>query len=358
MLGVVIIHILTVGGGIEANNAVITYLLLTIVDCAVNCYALTTGFVYFSEEDKPLRISKYISLWFQVTFYSVGLYLYGKYLGLVSTRQLVEGFFPVISKQYWYFSAYTPLFFLIPVLNQLVQKIQKKDLKKVFMFVGLISCFCVLTKLLDTDPFGLNGGMSFLWLLILYIVGACIKKFNIAQKIQTKKAVKIIAGCIIFTWLWKIIVVQVTQRLLGKMVAGEIFLDFVSPTILCIAICSFLIFQKMKLKEGMKKIIAFLSPSVFAVYLFQEHLFIRELIMIDKYHWISQFNVWATPFVVLGVAILIFSIGILMDKVRILIFKLLKINQVSEKIEQIIGKLFKNNQVKKEGENTCTTPTS
>ena len=61
MLGVVIIHILTVGGGIEANNAVITYLLLTIVDCAVNCYALTTGFVYFSEEDKPLRISKYIS---------------------------------------------------------------------------------------------------------------------------------------------------------------------------------------------------------------------------------------------------------------------------------------------------------
>ena len=62
MFGVVIIHILMHGKILEVveNNQikfVISWFIYILAECSVNCYALVSGFVYFSEEDKKHKIS-------------------------------------------------------------------------------------------------------------------------------------------------------------------------------------------------------------------------------------------------------------------------------------------------------------
>jgi len=41
----------------------------------LGCMGITTGYVSYSEKERPYRYSKYISRWLQVVFYSLGITL-------------------------------------------------------------------------------------------------------------------------------------------------------------------------------------------------------------------------------------------------------------------------------------------
>lgn len=342
MFFVVIFHMLLTGGvleSVETNiNFAIGCVLIAIVGCAIDCYALTTGYVWFSEEKKPLKFSKYISMWFLVEFYSLFGYLiiYCWNSKFVNIKELVRAIFPVLSKQYWYFSAYTGLFFMIPLLNRFVRNMKLEMLKKVFVCIGIISCLCVLSKCFATDPFGLNNGASFLWLAILYVLGACIKKFDIPNKVKIWNVIKIAIFCIVFSAVSKFTITKLTNYFFGKTKASEIFLSATSPTMLCIALSIFMICVRMTVKEWMKKTIEFLASSAFSVYLFHEHLLIREMIMVNQYNWIAKLNAFLMLIALVANALLIFGIGIFIDKIRILIFRLLRIDKLSQNIERKI----------------------
>ena len=89
----------------------------------VNAFAVITGFVYYSPDEKPLEPKKYLRLWTTVLFYSFGIMLLGKILtpGKVSTKDLAFSALPVTSSFWWYFSSYSALFFLQPMLSSMVR---------------------------------------------------------------------------------------------------------------------------------------------------------------------------------------------------------------------------------------------
>ena len=76
---------------------------------AVDCYALLSGYVGYSEEkDINIRFDKYAKLWLQVTFYSFIITLIAKIFlpSEITLGSIIKALFPVTFGEYWYFCAY------------------------------------------------------------------------------------------------------------------------------------------------------------------------------------------------------------------------------------------------------------
>ncbi len=342
MFLVVILHILGQGGvlkAVESNeiNFTVSWLLEIGAYCAVNCYALITGFVCFSEKDKSLKISKYILLWLQVAFYSILITLLFLIFQAktVSVKELMKSVFPVTSSQYWYFSAYTGVFFMIPWLNKIVQNFEKRYVKVFMIYIFGFSLYVTIAKVFG-DPFRLKEGYSFLWLAILYVIGAVIKKYEIYKKVKKKKAIIILMILIIFTLIWKVGISKLTTYLFGKKRLTDLFVSYVSPTILGVAVLLLLVFTNLKIKTCLKKFIIIVSSSAFGVYLIHVQPLVFEYIIRERYTYIGNLQAYLIPIVVVLNAIIIFIMGIFIDKIRMMLFELFKVNRLAEKIENII----------------------
>jgi len=121
MFMVVIFHVLGRGGVLESTpqftlNYGIAWLLEIACYCAVNCYALISGYVGVYSKHKWSSI---VYLWLQVEFYMILFTSLFAIIqpGSIGIVELLKMLFPVVFYQYWYFTAYFCMFFFIPVLN-------------------------------------------------------------------------------------------------------------------------------------------------------------------------------------------------------------------------------------------------
>ena len=324
MFFVCAIHVLESGGVLK--NAVgikydVSWLLQAIVICAVNCYGIISGYVTYSEEEKPYRFSKYISLWLLVVFYSFGINLLVfiiKGSSAVGVSTLLMSALPVTSSLYWYFSAYTGVFFVAPLLNKFVRSLTKKQLTSAIILIFVIfSCWGFFFNV-----FYMSSGYSFVWLAILYLFGAWLKKCEITQKIKSKYAVITIICCVLFTWLFKIF----------SPAFNGLFISYLSPTIVLMAMGYVIAFSKIKAGNCFQKIIKFLAPAAFGVYILHLQKIVSAKFIVNKFIWIAKLDFWAIPLAVLGCAFAIFAICLVVERIRISLFNVLKINKTAEKI--------------------------
>lgn len=135
--------------------------------------------------EKKVNYSNYIVLWLQVVAYGVGITLLYKILHpeLVTKYDLFKMFFPLTNALYWYFTAftaYTGLFLIMPVLNGGIRKCTEQYLRKLFVLMILV--FSVFSMI--GNRFSLYNGYSFVWLVLLYILGAIMKKCHIGQNLN------------------------------------------------------------------------------------------------------------------------------------------------------------------------------
>lgn len=212
MLLAAVLHILKKGGVITASEGNLAaystvWLLEAAAYCAVNCYALISGYVGYSDRPKPLRLARCIELWLQVVFYSViitTVYCIAG-VGSVGVSNFADAFLPVTSKQYWYFTAYIGMFFFIPLLNALVRRLNRRALVSLcIMLIAVFSLYDTFASFWKKDPLALVGGHSPLWLGVLYIFGAAMKKLRVPESMSSKKALLIYASAAVFTALFKL----------------------------------------------------------------------------------------------------------------------------------------------------------
>lgn len=273
-------------------------------------------------------------MWLQVVTYSFGITLVSFLLrpDIVGKRQLVYSLFPVLTSHYWYFCAYTGLFFLIPFLNEFVRKCDEKYSKNILVVIFFIFSFYGTVANYFSDPFKLNNGYSFLWLLLLYLIGAIIRKLDIFKSIKTINFVYLLFVSLFLTW---INVVFIHEKYFGK-----ILLSYLSPTILIMGLCYFNLFFRIKLKENTVKLVKLLSPSVFAVYLIHVQEISWDYFMKDRFSWIANVSVFNIIFLVLFYSFLIFLLCIFIEKLRRIIFKFLKIDLTFTKLVKNFLNIF------------------
>ena len=153
----------------------IAWFLETAAFGAVDCFALISGYVGYHSH---FRYKKGMRLWFQTFFYTLGItILFAIFMPEAVTKdQWIAAFFPIMKKQYWYMTAYAGLFILIPILNRAIVNLSGRELLKICLAIFVV--FSLIPTLLNETVFGLGGGYSAIWLLLLYICGGFWGKYH------------------------------------------------------------------------------------------------------------------------------------------------------------------------------------
>lgn len=150
----------------------------TLCIIAVNLYAMITGYVCILS---PWRISRYLALWLQVTFYIIGFYalvLIAWALGYVSEQNaisiIISTLRSLLFESYWYFYAYTILFFVMPFLNKLLLQLTLRTYTLLMLILFLLFP-CI--NLFSATVY--NRGYNAVWLAALYIGGAFFRLHSV-----------------------------------------------------------------------------------------------------------------------------------------------------------------------------------
>lgn len=337
---IIILHILGKGGVLSSavgSQYAVGWFLEVVAYCSVDCYAIISGYVCYTESEKRHKYAKYIIMWFQVLVYSVGITLLFCFIypSVIDVKTIIKAFFPVTFSQYWYFTAYTGLFFMIPWLNRFIRRCTSKELTRVVVVIfALFSCYSTVVAL-AADPFLLKEGYSFLWLTYMYIAGAWIKKTNGEKKLNTIKVLTFIGVFVLITYGIKMCIPIIFNKIFGVYFGENVLINYTSPTVVGMAILLLVLFSRVNLPSYISRMINFVTPAIFGVYLLHVHPLVYQYIISGQFAYIAKMSPWMLPVFVIGWAFIIFIFGILIDIVRIYIFRMLRISSFADRLEKI-----------------------
>ena len=324
MLYVVILHTLGQGGvlyGMPEHSLRYwcTWFMESWAYCAVDIFALISGWAAYSGTRK-INYVNYVRTWFQVLFYSV-LVTVGYIVfkpEFVWDRLLYHSFFPVTHNIYWYFTAYTGLVIAAPLLLAGVGKCSARTLK------GIIAAIFIVFSLFGSyaGAFWLSGGYSFIWIALLYVMGAAVKKCGIGERLRPLHAFTAALLCCAASLLWKVF--GTDFKLLDVRITRDYFYSYTSPAVLAAALMHVIFFSKLKIKKGgaLQKAVSFAAPGAFAVYLLNTQPIIWQEELNWRFAFLQNRN---TAYIILYVAVfalLFTAAALLIDKVRALLFSL------------------------------------
>ncbi|MBQ4528066.1 MAG: acyltransferase [Clostridia bacterium] len=336
MLMVVTLH--TLGrGGILADSQYMSanYYLGWIMEigayCAVNCYALVSGYVGYSSKHKCSGI---IYITFQVIFYIIAITAASWFVfPNVGKADIIASITHIRSGGYWYYKAYLGAFFFFPILNMAVEKLDK-DIAKKFIFAILV-LYSIVPMIVRSDLFELAGGYSPLWIMVMYFIGAYIRKYDLFVNTKKLKSFGIYAISVAITFISFITIGIVTKKFIGKSVLENVLISYTSPTIILCAVALLALFAKIQISDSLKKPIKFLTPLTFGVYLIHMQYFIRNWLT-DRFTSVADLNPVLFVLATIGIILAIYLACTIIEFVRELIFKLLRIRKLSEKIAKLL----------------------
>lgn len=334
MLGVIILHILGHGNILYTTDSglgfTIANLLNIIAYPAVNCFVLISGFVGYRDDRYYPKIKSVLSLFLTVLFYSVIICIIFKvfYPDIIDANAVIGSCFPVLSSRYWFFSKYILMILVSPMLNCFVHKANNKMLTITFYLIFLFT-FLSMFNLINFD-----NGFSFLWFIMLYLIGAITKKLNLVDKVPFSKSTVLIVVSVLITFVTKIGLHFSGISL--PFISEDMFLSYSSITMLVYSVALLLVFAKLNINKTMKMIISFLSPTAFSVYLIHDNIYVREMMIKDRFSFVNNYNEITMIFMILGFAVAIFICCAFIDRVRILIFKAVHVDEFLDKVEVLI----------------------
>lgn len=228
------------------------------------------------------------------------------------------------------------MFFFIPLLNALVRRLNRRALVSLcIMLIAVFSLYDTFASFWKKDPLALVGGHSPLWLGVLYIFGAAMKKLRVPESMSSKKALLIYASAAVFTALFKI-----TGDRLLRFVPGSLFVRDTSPTVLLCAAALLVAFARFKPGRKLTEFAVLFAPAAFGVYLLHVSPLVFEHVIGNRFAFIGRLPFPLIPFAVLASAGVILAVGLAADKVRILLFKALGVPKMCRKAEKSIRRLW------------------
>ena len=342
MLMVVVLHILGIGGVLDvceplSSQYATAWFLEAACYCSVNCYALISGYAGIGASYKYSNICL---LWLRVVFYTLSItLLFGIFMPEAVGRTIIlKALFPVMKSPYWYFTAYFCLFLLIPVLNKAINSMSRAQVKAVLITAVL---YISVLQTVFGDVFGTAEGSGVLWLLILYVIGAYIRRFDPMKELTVGKALIGYFFMTVLSWGFKV-AADAAPQLLGEENRIGLFISsyssklirHISPTMLAEAVFLLVAFQKIRLPHALKKMIAFVAPMAFSVYIIHANPLVWKNFVKGRFEIFGQLPAPVLLLAVLGASLAIFGVCCICDIVRIYIFKKLKLKQKLEGLEK------------------------
>ncbi len=343
MMMVVMMHLLKQGGvlaTVDGDNwtCYLMWLVEVICFCAVDCYALISGYVGCQSKFRPAKI---LMFWLQILFYTLLITIIFAICMPQSVNLKIwwKAIFPITSSQYWYMTSYFGLMLFMPFLNEGCNRMTTKSLRLIIGAMLLV--FSVVPCILQgypfnfdsgMNPYGLANGYSVLWLIVLYLCGAYIRKSNLCRKVRTWIVWILLAGAAILTWGCLFLVPILTMKRFGEVRYATILLDYTSPTVLGMAICFLLLFAKISSQaQRLIKIVKIWSAASLGVYLIHTHPLIWDYFMKDCMVGLCQGGILLLLLRLVAITVLIYAACTLVEFIRMGIFRILKAQRILER---------------------------
>ena len=258
---------------------------------------------------KKYKFSKLLYLWFIALYYSqLHLLINEKKI----TKNIILSFLPILNRFRWYMNAYFFMYLILPFINYGISIINKNVHRKLIIFFFIFfSLYHLVHSIMKTRDYNfLLEGYSAFWLMILYIIGGYFGKYILGNSFYLSFPMKI--SYLLIYFLSSII----TEIFLKE----RLFLNYLSPTIICQAISLILFFSGLKIRNSLIiKVVEFITPLNFSVtfihviiFKYPKIIFLFEKVKKYDYHFFS--------FKIYGLSILIYLFCIIIDYFRNLIF--------------------------------------
>lgn len=277
MLGIVIMH--TNGAVMEHSSGIgfaWTQFENGIFNAGVSIFVLISG--YFGIK---LSAKKLIQLESSVLFYAVLSAIVGCYFGKESILSIVKAFIPISTNCYWFISCYILLMIFSPYINKGIDLMSESQHRNLLMLMSAI--FLVAPTVLYYSVLG--GGKNVINMLLLYILGSYIRKYNLKEKFNSKLLFKIF----IITTVLNILL----NTLISLATGSKSHIPFArdcSIFIVIEAVTLMLLFLKIEFHSDLINKVA---SHVFAVYLFEgafrqilQNVIFNYSIYEGKWYWV------------------------------------------------------------------------
>ena len=304
-------------------NGTIVWILEALSFVAVNCYVLISAYFMC---DKKTSFKKNLKLWTQVFFYSLLFLIIGMILkGEITTFEKIKYIFPFSTKVYWFPVIYMLLTLLSPILNTLIEKIQKRQ----YLYLLSINAitFSIIPYIFQvTDNYDYGGGYGIVWFINLYLIAGYLKKHFDISRIKKRTCLLTYLITCLLTYL--IFVIIETFKI--PMFSPDFFYTYPFLLIVIASIALLLLFLKIEIKnEKVNKVILFLSPLTFGVYLIHEHPIVRAKLWGGVTPFLIKFSLLKQ----IAVVLVVYIICSIIEYIRTILFK--PINNFIEKNKKI-----------------------
>lgn len=271
--GIVSLHSFVFFNNISGINRIYGVVINTIFNMGVSIFMLISGYY-----GMKFSIEKFLKLELMTIFYSVlGL---GVNVNELSFEMVLQAFFPVVTRKYWFLSVYMVMFILSKYINMIPEKLDKKNFQ--YLLGLLLLIFGVIPTIFHYHIMRDNG-KGVMNMLLIYLIGCYIRKyyseFNYSKKRLVTSLLIIVSIGIFINYATSLIFQD-----------SGLFCPFTreySLLIIAGAIIVFLLFLKI---EFTSVIVNRLAKGVFAIYVFEGT--VRTIL--DRYFmgWEPYRNEW------------------------------------------------------------------
>ncbi|HBA68314.1 MAG TPA: hypothetical protein DCZ40_03040 [Lachnospiraceae bacterium] len=293
MLMVITLHYLShtgmllTAGGEGGSSRVLGMLTESFCIVAVNVYVLISG--YFLSE-AGFKIKRVLILVCQVLFYAILIPLIMTGAGLSANGGeegiygLIQYVFPLQTEHYWFAASYVYLYLFTPLLNIAVKGMGKRQLQ--ITIGGLLLLFCGWKSIVPVHFVMDRAGYDFGWFLCVYLVAAYIRRYGCRLIQDAKRAWGLYVGSALLIFAMGTGLYMINRRTGQFAYYMEVPYHYNFVFCLLGAVGLFGAFRYVRIPEGRwKRLICRLSPLTFGVYLFHEHIDIRN----EWTGWIEDF---------------------------------------------------------------------
>lgn len=332
MFLIVCSHFLGHGGFIRnmtGANFVFGRILTSLFNPSVNLFVLIGA--YFTCTSKKLKWQRLAKLYAQVWIYGMTLFVVFLCIQGVesfSVEWLLSSIFPVVCGKYWFFSAYIFMMLVSPLLNNVIERINKKThlaICVVSIVLGILAGDVHIVPQL-----AMGDGYNVIWFVMLYFIAAFIRKYDVTVP---KK------------WIFIPILAYI-----ATLVAGYFFntaqCSIVRSTP---AIILLIALKDVKTNSArLSKFVTGLSATMFGVYLIHDSNEMRAYMYRNIFHVDTFYDSKYSFLIMLGFAAATFAVCIAIEEIRLLIDK---------PLSKVVEKCFLKLKDKMQKKNTNTEAT-
>ena len=317
----------------------IYWLLFILARVSTNCFVMLSGY-YLSERKGPVHAGRLFRIGAQVWFYSMLTFCVAVKAGAVplSAVALLRALLPLTSNGYWFASAYFLMYLSVPVLNAVVQSLDRRQYKTLLLVALLLQSVWGTLFYWATDATFVNNGYSFIWFYTLYFMAAYFRKYRVTVP----------SGLCLLAYL-AASAAGLFNRMLALRVENALHLNGFVNTVngyqaLATVIASaamFLLFQNIRIRSDYWRRWVFrLAPLSFGVYLLHDSDFTRALLwqLVD----LPRFGGALLPSLayLTGAVLLIAVAGYAVDAVYQRLYRLLRLPALEEKVDALTARIL------------------